>query len=476
MNPNPLLFVILFQFILIIALDPNILPDFSSGAGSQGIDIHAVPNVIISGVAKGGSTDIWNLIETFDGDFVAKSGPGKDLLMLEKEFNLPFISGDYINHKSEYPCPAETMTMLLKCPSSIMQNDHGQEHNGRNLTKCAKWLSATPEKTHATRIAPKYTMDAYPYLMRNNHKDMKNILLLNSPNPLCSHSTPSARRPLIISLVRDPLARVVSYYNYFILRSAAVPLEEMLEGELNVLENSPRLRPFLRVLETINSTAFSGSRDSSVAVSAREAHFIIHAYERLRMEIKQELGFQKKNKPDKNFEPEGVLLDNIYLPQILGILFPVHPSMIDDREGEEKEAGRKSGLWSGERVVGEYPLLVLQSELLFAHMQEVFEEVLVPFFYVQAEDRNRILQRAKSSSSKVGDVYTNSKGGKYSPLCTLSKPMQCRVYRFYYKLNRAFVHVVHRLQQSGRILAAPRVHAEDLWWGRSLEGCNVDRL
>ena len=442
------------------------LPDFSKLlAGYRGIDVNAVPNIIVAGVAKGGSTNIWNLIEAFDdGDFVARPGPDKPPLSLEKEFNLPFVSGDFIRRAEQYPCPAETLQMLMRCPMSIMPSTN-DENGRRNVTKCAMWLDGQPETAYKTRVAPRYTMDAYPYLMRNNHGDMKNILILNKANTKCKFK--GNRRPLLISLVRDPYARVISYYNYFILRSAAVPLERMLEDELDVFERTPRVVQLLRVLE---NHAAANTNNSSV--TSHEAHTIIHAYERLRLEMKRALAFEKTKNPGKNFEAEGILLDNIYLPQLLGLLFPVIPAMNHgDADLQEDNLAR----WGpSQRAENNFPLLVLQSELLFSHMKDTFEKVLAPYFYAEAKDLERVLDQEKKQGVSETGIFINSKNGHYSPLCSLSDKMKCRLYSFYFKVNKHLVRTLYRLQQAGKIVVAPKLPDPDhLWWERNgIPGCN----
>lgn len=466
-------------------LDHSLLPDFSrasaGGAGAsplalQGLDPWAVPNVIVAGVAKGGSTDLWNVIEAYHDAFLARGAPGGVPLELEKEFNIPFISGDYLKQKEVYPCPAEVLTALMKCPLSIMKNDPGHEHDhgGRNLTRCNQWLEGRSPGSKM-RVAPKYTMDAYPYLMRNSHEEMHNILLLNANNSRCRASTTGPRSPLFISLTRDPYNRVVSYYNYFLLRSEAVPLETMLAEELGAYTSSAKLASLVRILEAANYTApgLGLQRVNGVyPVTTHEAHLFIHTWEMLRVETKKALAFQKANNPKMNYEAEGVLLDNIYLPQILGLLFPLRPD--EDHAGG---AGKGQSLpYSGARRMElPHPLLVLQSELLFAHMHDVFEQVLLPYFHPKnAAVREAVLRSERASGVDEKKIYTNSRSGKYDSRCNLSPEMQCRLYAFYYRINANFVRVMWRLQQTGRILVAPRIKsADDVWWPRKLEGCQV---
>ena len=470
------------------ALDQSLLPDFSKAAGGgvalRGLDPWAVPNVIVAGVAKGGSTDLWNVIEAYHEDFLARGMPGGMPLELEKEFNIPFISGDYLKHKETYPCPAEVLTALMKCPQSVMQNDPGHEHDhgGRNLTRCRQWLEGRSPASK-TRVAPKYTMDAYPYLMRNSHEEMRNILLLNSNNSRCRASTTGPRSPLFISLTRDPYNRVVSYYNYFLLRSDAVPLETMLGEELGAYKSSAKLASLVRALETANETHFFAASakggpqrvNGVYPVTTHEAHFFIHTWEMLRIESKKALAFQKANNPSKNYEAEGILLDNIYLPQILGLLFPLRPDDEGVAGGAANVQGQSLSVSGTRRMELPHPLLVLQSELLFAHMHDVFEQVLLPYFHANNPvAREALLRTERAAGVDEKKIYTNSRSGKYDSRCSLIPEMQCRLYGFYYRINANFVRVMWRLQQTGRILVAPRIKSpDDVWWPRTLASCRV---
>lgn len=298
---------------------------------------------------------------------------------------------------------------------------------------------------------------------------MKNIMLLNSNNSHCKYS--GKRTPLLISLVRDPYDRVISYYNYFILRSSAIPLEAMLDDELRVVENSPKVVPLIRALEAINTSALEPTPQ---AVTVHEAHFYIRTYEKLRLEMKKELAFEKTKNPGKNFEAEGILLDNIYLPQLLGLLFPVLPSL-NHGEGGEDEVGIGSAGSAGGRFDNDYPLLVLQSELLFTHMKGVFDQVLVPYFYSDPQTRAAVKQRAANSGASEKSIFINSKKGHYSPLTSLSPRLQCRLYTFYFKLNRAASAILFRLQHTGKLATAPNLKGpSDIWWRRKLEGCGPE--
>jgi hypothetical protein len=100
-------------------------------------------------------------------------------------------------------------------------------------------------------VVPKYTVDAHPFLLRDASALMLTLVGLNSQNSQCHDSAryrpkaansimkshwskddesfqlhsadtyaSSERHPFVISMLRDPLARTVSFYNYFTLSRA----------------------------------------------------------------------------------------------------------------------------------------------------------------------------------------------------------------------------------------------------------------
>jgi hypothetical protein len=82
---------------------------------SPGIDEHAAPSLILAGVAKAGTTDLWSLINGVHPWFQARERPGHgdEPAQLVKEFNVGFISGDVLNNPNQYPCPADIMNTLM---------------------------------------------------------------------------------------------------------------------------------------------------------------------------------------------------------------------------------------------------------------------------------------------------------------------------------------------------------------------------
>lgn len=412
------------------------IPDFGILRNHSGVDPLAVPSLIIPGVAKAGTTDLWETLVSVHPGFNAHDSSGS-ILDLEKEFNLGFVSGEYIKNSEIYPCPAETMRSIMRCPESITRGPKPpRERNKppppprpRNLSLCEAWLE-NPE-VHA----PIYSLDACPYLMREARVRLPSIMILNTKNNACKDTEIRDKTPLVLPLIRDPINRTVSYYNYFLLRSDAIPLDAMLSTELDILQ-SARFRPWLAALE--------GWRWHSAPQSAQEAHVIVMAYERLQLEMIKEMEEVIRRNPRKNFDSQGILIDSIYLPQILGILFP------RDKDGRS--------------VNITWPMMVLRSEFFFDHRSEVVRDVLLPFLHPKEESRPRL---PPNYEQLISQVEKNSRSGHYSPLTALSNGTSCRVYKFFRTLNSFLVRTLFTLQESGIIAVAPRIKSiEDFWWLR----------
>lgn len=192
---------------------------------------------------------------------------------------------------------------------------------------------------------------------------MHNIIELNKAGYFCrnfnrsvfssesvahAEKTVNQTTPLMISMVRDPAGRTVSYFNYFLCRSATIPLEQMLEIEMKILV-SRKMAPWLNAIKHLDIFV---AGDSPTTLFEK-AHIIISAHKHLLNEMEAEISVAKEAFPGMHFEAQGLLLDNVYLPQLLGILYP------KDNKGEPANVS--------------WPLMILQSEFFFAN-REVSED------------------------------------------------------------------------------------------------------
>lgn len=187
------------------------------------------------------------MLTTLDDNFAAYTfNAATNLLsidLLEKEFNLGWVSGGIMN---KYPlCSANTLQSMMRCPLFVTRNTD----MSRNVSRCLAWLNSGLNRF------PKYTVDANPYLMRESNPRIHNIIELNKRGKYCVNETNNSstfhhereRTPLMIAIIREPANRTISYFNYFLTRSDTIPLEDMLEIEMQILEK-PRMARFLRVL------------------------------------------------------------------------------------------------------------------------------------------------------------------------------------------------------------------------------------
>ena len=82
------------------------------------LDEFAVPTVLVTGVAKAGTTYLYALLRTMD-DFHFKDRKMHHTIS-EKEFNVASRASRYMNIPEHLiPCPAETLANLMRCPAHV---------------------------------------------------------------------------------------------------------------------------------------------------------------------------------------------------------------------------------------------------------------------------------------------------------------------------------------------------------------------
>jgi len=370
-----MMIVLLLLLLLYYVSITKQLNDFDGRYHQIDLDEHAVPSLLIAGVAKGGSTDLWSLLTSVHPDFMCSSTKtiesNSKTCILEKEFNLFYVSGGY----KDYKCPSEELSYLMQCPEAIVRN----KDFSRNLTRCKEWLDSNIGKVSK----PKYTIDAYPMLMRDACCEPKlaSLLKLNDINEQCTITR--KKTPKMIVLLRDSYNRTLSYYNYFTCRSNTLPLEQMLLLEFDLFTKTPA-KEYLDIITHIPS--------NHQHIDYKYSHHIILAYEKLQNFMEKEMKILKQNNSNINYERYGLLLDSIYLPQVLSLVFPN-----DDNNN---------------RVNTDWPILIIQSEYFFNDRARVLEDNIIPFLHPDESIRNKTKIPPKSEYMKqTGANYFNSKQG-----------------------------------------------------------------
>ena len=295
--------------------------------------------------------------------------------ILEKEFNLFYVSGGY----KDYKCPSEELSYLMQCPEAIVRN----KDFSRNLTRCKEWL----DSNNGIVSKPKYTIDAYPMLMRDSCCESKlaSLLALNDVNEQCTITR--KKTPKMIVLLRDSYNRTISYYNYFTCRSNTLPLEQMLQLEFDLFTKTPA-KEYLDIIMTHIPSEYQH-------IDYKYSRHIILTYEKLQNFIEKEMIIIKQNNININIEKYGLLLDSIYLPQVLSLIYP------NDNNNN--------------RVYIDWPILIIKSEYFFNDRARVLEENIIPFLHPDDSIRNKTILPPKSEYMKqTGANYFNSKQGKSS--------------------------------------------------------------
>lgn len=416
--------------ILVIIIELTIQNEFEDFQNNE-LDEYATPSLLITGVAKGGTTDLWSLLTSVYPDFMCS--PTKNIksnsksCSLEKEFNSFYVSGSY---KDNYKCPAEVLTKLMQCPENIVRNNDFS----RNITRCEEWLGSDYGKTSK----PKFTIDAYPMLMRDSCCEPKLAAMINwnKENDQCNIKR--KKTPKIIVLLRDPYNRTISYYNYFTCRSKTIPLEDMLKLEFDLFSKSPA-KEYIDIITHIPS--------DHQHIDFKYARHIILAYEKLQNYMEKEMITIKRNNTDHNYERYGLLIDSIYLPQFLSLIFPT-----DQNE---------------QRITIDWPILIIKSEYFFDDRASLLEDNIIPFLHPDLDKRNETKIPPKNEyMQQNGANVLNSKQGHYNNISMLSDEMSIKLSKFYSLTNMNLNYIMHRLSTRDRINLAPPIKnlKVDSWW------------
>ncbi len=445
---------------------------------NNGLDDYAVPSIIIGGTVKGGTTYLWHTIRTLDAHFHVKDRKKRDF-GIEKEFNIAYRSDRYL-YDDSIECPSEVMRDMMRCPSNVARKEKVHVVEGEDgdelvpyfvddYRSCHHWIKSVSMKrkslfytnTKVQRMTvPKYTIDAYPYLMRNSETEMPSITTLNARNARCRHSSIYSKKPLMIVLIRHPLNRIESYYKYFLLgRLMKTAMEDQGITDLSMIITKPStskdkattnietddtvalvnqarkqdnkkyegqhilnvnamvnmeldlinkqymnsksayhlyLKSVTDFIQTItqnidgnddkidnNNTSSSNVYRMSYKNMTMEARHVIRRYEAWKREHLRQLIKDQEKYSHHKFDDQGLLLDGLYLPQILSLIYPVRTVDVLTY-GEEVIPGDPTS-----RVVkkdkqtrlASYPLLVIQSEFFYKYTIHTYRNHIVPFLY-----------------------------------------------------------------------------------------------
>jgi hypothetical protein len=154
--------------------------------------------LVILGAAKGGTTDIWNMLHTYHSKYNSvRLTPWQT----EKELNLldPTVCQESLCNSSE-------LYYLLRCPYQLLRKTERKNV----LQVCYDFQQSRLEKYRnpiAARMMSKkmHTLTARPSLLFS-YTDASKLLMQISKE--------THYRPLFIVLLRQPVHRIVSLYNH----------------------------------------------------------------------------------------------------------------------------------------------------------------------------------------------------------------------------------------------------------------------
>ena len=241
------------------------------------LNSNAVPSLVILGAAKGGTTDVWDMLTTFHSKF---NNPKLRPWKIEKEVNLlspHMCSRDHNKHEGCTPTPRDVY-LMLRCPRKLAIQE--------NYTACKQFFetqqlrqqhprqhkSTLPQPQRAASpLSPlhfEYSATARPTL----------FFLYTQAAQLFRQLTARTHTPsLFMVLLRNPVDRAVSLYNHGQMLKLAqhpdvlsadvlsvgysLPLEDVLAIEFDLLYSSSECK---RLLEDIHLTSQKWSAGSHV--------------------------------------------------------------------------------------------------------------------------------------------------------------------------------------------------------------------
>jgi hypothetical protein len=191
----------------------------------------AIPSLVILGIAKGGTTDLWDLLHNYHRGFQSYSysstssrstPPHKSLVHPWKELDFfSFHSSTNICSDLVH-CSIENIKTFLSCPTSIFQNSlHSHSPLKESNQTPTHLLHAPPHPLHLLELCSHEIL----------HRKIIPSLYSATASPSLIFSAPSASKvlmkfyevtkaaPLFLVLFRHPIDWVVSMYNHGMVAS-----------------------------------------------------------------------------------------------------------------------------------------------------------------------------------------------------------------------------------------------------------------
>jgi hypothetical protein len=191
----------LWSLIVFVSLalpsSPSLFPELNS---------QAVPSLVILGVAKGGTTDLWDLLHIYHKGFHIHSY----LNPLEKKVIHPWKELDFfsLNYRTNVcftdprNCSVEKMTILLNCPTVVFESLI-QSQQSQGMAQIER--NCLNEITKRKILPSLFTATASPALLYSASSASKILMKL---------SRKTKASPLFLLLLRNPIDWIISMYNH----------------------------------------------------------------------------------------------------------------------------------------------------------------------------------------------------------------------------------------------------------------------
>lgn len=284
---------------------------------NMGLQSKATPSFVILGTAKGGTTDIWHLVHKFYYGF-AQFHPKDPFQRIQTKKELNFFNPSLCEL-----CSPMQFRSFFRCPSLVINNP--KENEPSLMKRCSQWL------LNNKIDAPEYTITASPSLMYE---------YVNASLVLGKLANQSTFTPLFLILLRNPITRIQSLYNHWMIQEGVNgyiwSLDKVLQLELELLSTTEsqkflsiiatsinRMKDDLLLLSSSPSSSSSFSEyNQRIKKDTNRTHFhtIADAYTNLRDYMSNQLEKMSSKFGRLNLRSFGLILDTLYIAQISGWL------------------------------------------------------------------------------------------------------------------------------------------------------------